>query len=562
MDKKMLKGELTKEYIDAFSKISGILLWEEGPDVFMKPVLKILGEITHADRAYWFRRFKKDGKWYLSQECEWVRDGVSSQMDNPHLQDIPEDGVFTSYHNALLKGGILHALVKDLPEFDRELLESQDIKAILNIPLYTQDTFCGVIGFDNTHNERLWTEEEVGALKLMADIIALSLLKYEKEQDRKKLTRRLEVLMDVTHDLIVFKNNKGNWIYANNRVLEIFNLSGINYKGKSDNDLIRYVPENLKDIFLKILKTDGEGNAIYILKKEDKTYYIRPDKIIIQDPEKNILDTLIIGNDITDEIEVKKKEISLLEREAHLNKMEALGVITGSIAHEINNKLSVVLGNLSLLNLKVNDPSYLRYVNDALGATEGISAIIKRMLLFVGDEFHREDNIELGEEIRDIVNDFREETNYKGELKVSFYKEELPVKMTKFELRELILNILINAKEAMEDSSKKFIEVTLHKESISDLSKILYPLQMKPGEEYCIIDIKDTGEGISEDVLPHIFEPFYTTKFIGRGLGLSTVIGIMGAHGGGIDVVSNKSGTTFSLYFPLRRGDDSEGLES
>ncbi len=555
MDRKMFKRESTKKYIDAFSKVAKILLWEEDPDVFMEPVLKILGEITHADRTYWFRRFMRDGKWYLSQKYEWVREGASSQIDNPQLQNIPEDGVFTSYHDALLKGGILHALVKDLPEFDRKLLKAQEIKAILNIPLYIQDTFCGVIGFDNIHEEKLWMEEEVSALKLMADMIALSLLKYEKEQDRKKLTRRLETLMEVIPDFIIFKDNKGNWVYANNRVLEIFGLSKVDYRGKSDKELIRHVPEDLKDIFLKILKTDGERNAIYILKKNDKTYYIRPDRIIIQNPERDMGDTLIIGNDITNEMEIKKKEIALLEREAHLNKMEALGVITGSIAHDINNKLSVVIGNLSLLNLKIDDPSILRYAKDALEAIEEISAIVKRMLLFVGDEFHREDNIKLEEEIKDIVNEFREETNYEGEIKVSFPVEELPVKMTKFEFRELILNILVNAKEAMENSSEKLIKIILHKDHVVDPSEILYPLQMKSGEDYCIIDIRDTGEGISDDVLPHIFEPFYTTKFIGRGLGLSTVIGIMGAHGGGIDVVSSESGTTFSLYFPLRRGD-------
>ncbi len=550
-----------KEYLESFLKIARILLEEEDSAVLMKKILKILGEVTHADRTYWFRRFKRGKKWYLSQVNEWIREGVKPEIDNPRLQNIPEDKGFTFYHRELLKGGIVHALVKDLSEFDKNFLEPQDIKVILNIPLYTHSTFLGVLGFDNVHSEKLWDDEEVSALRLITDMIAIALLRYEREKEIRELVTRLRVLMETIPDLIVFKDPKGNWLYANNKVLHLFGLLDIDYEGKSDTELSNYVHPKLKPMFLEIMETERGEDKIYILKNGTKTYYIRPEKISITDQKDDIAGNLIIGNDITNEVRIQKERISLLEREAHLNRMESLGILAGGIAHRFNNELSVIMGNLSLLRAKIGENEFINYINRSISAAENMSSLIKRMLLFVGDGFHGEEDIEVEKEVNEVIEDFIEETHYRGVMNVEFSDTPMYIRMSKFEFREVLLNLLANANESMESLPEKEIDVRVFRKSNVNIFCIFHPLNMNPNRKYCIIEVKDHGKGMTEEVLEHAFDPFYSTKFIGRGLGLSTLIGIMDIHGGGIDIETGKKGTTFSIYLPLKRGDYYEDME-
>ena len=243
-------------------------------------------------------------------------------------------------------------------------------------------------------------------------------------------------------------------------------------------------------------------------------------------------------------------QIKFEEQLRRSQKMEALGVLTGGIAHEFNNLLYPILGNIELLiqTKADNDPDKesLKHVQDAgLRAKE----LVKQMLAYGRKSLTQRETIQ----IKDLVNDTVQllSNTIPHNIKIETYLplDIQPIVGMPSEIHQVIVNLCINAYQAMPDGGLLSIELNekpqhqytnLQGENIQD--------------DFVELSIKDTGYGIEQDTMEKIFDPFFTTKKIGKGtgLGLSVVQGIMEQHDGHIIVNSNnEEGTSFKLYFPV-----------
>jgi len=190
-----------ERYLDAMARAAQTLL-TPAPDAPYDAFLEILGKAARASRAYYFLMHRgAHGEWLTSQKAEWCAAGVTPQIDNPALQNL--DMVASGYGrwvDVLSRGEAINSLVADLPEQERPLLEAQDIQAILILPLLSDHTLQGFIGFDRCDEARQWSTAEVDLLRTAAADLTQALQRKHHEQLRQAIYRISEAV-HATRDL-------------------------------------------------------------------------------------------------------------------------------------------------------------------------------------------------------------------------------------------------------------------------------------------------------------------------------------------------------------------------
>ncbi|MCX7044884.1 MAG: PAS domain-containing protein [Candidatus Sumerlaeota bacterium] len=233
-------------------------------------------------------------------------------------------------------------------------------------------------------------------------------------------------------------------------------------------------------------------------------------------------------------------------------KLESLGVLAGGIAHDFNNLLTAILGNL---DLALSDLSPMSPARDNLIAVEKASIraseLCKQMLAYSGRGKFVIQQINLNELIQEMAHMLEVSTSKKAILRCNFAPTLPAIEADATQLRQVIMNLIVNASEAISDRSG-YITVTTGAMECDEnyLREISMTENLRPGR-YVYIEVTDTGCGMDAETKSKIFDPFFTTKFTGRGLGLAAVLGIVRGHKGYIKVYSEPGrGTTFKALFP------------
>jgi len=246
------------------------------------------------------------------------------------------------------------------------------------------------------------------------------------------------------------------------------------------------------------------------------------------------------------EEEKKKVEAQLIQAQ----KMEAIGSLAGGIAHDFNNTLQVILGYAELLeiNNKKEDPEkgYLEVIKkSAQRATE----MTKQLLIFSRKVESELGPISLNQEVLKDQSLLRRTISPMIDIELNLAENLYIINADPVQVSQIIMNLAVNSRDAMPDGGKLIFET---KNIILDEKYCRVNLEAVP-RKYVLLGVSDTGHGMDENTLEHIFEPFYTTKKKGEGtgLGLSMVYGIVKNHGGHITCDSNPGhGTVFNIYFP------------
>ena len=258
---------------------------------------------------------------------------------------------------------------------------------------------------------------------------------------------------------------------------------------------------------------------------------------------------------LTEELaERKRAEETLIKREKILQgaqKMEAIGTLTGGVAHDFNNLLMVILGNTQLVlrQLKADDPLRLRLVEiEAAGSRA--AGLTRQLLAFSRRQHLERRTINLNDAIAETMKlveriigaDIEILTNYAPDLPAVF--------ADRAQIEQVVMNLAVNARDAMPDGGRLVIETAAVKLGKSYIRQYPY---VQPGR-YARIKVSDTGSGMDEETQAHVFEPYFTTKAPGKGtgLGLSMAYGIVKQHDGHINVFSKLGrGTTFEAFLPV-----------
>jgi two-component system, cell cycle sensor histidine kinase and response regulator CckA len=315
-------------------------------------------------------------------------------------------------------------------------------------------------------------------------------------------------------------------------------------------------PYSGNDAAEKVRKAYKEGPQLFEWTAKDKhgkLFHVEVNlKLAVIDNKERVI---AIVRDIT-----KRKKIEgekeLLERQLHqAQKLESLGILTGSIAHDFNNLLQIIIGNieLTLLDQNMSEKSK-KFLSDSMLATKRAAELTNQMLAYSGNSMFYPINIDINKIIRDveiilgplIPENVRIDYNLKPGLPDI---ESDPTQIT-----QIIINLMINAYESIGDN-KGTITLSTGAAYFNrhDLGSIWMKEYPKAGK-YVFIEIKDTGSGMDKGTLEKLFDPFFTTKFIGRGLGLSAVHGILRAHNGTVKIESEPGkGTTVRVFLPVSK---------
>ncbi|WMS42977.1 PAS domain S-box protein [Acuticoccus sp. MNP-M23] len=246
---------------------------------------------------------------------------------------------------------------------------------------------------------------------------------------------------------------------------------------------------------------------------------------------------------LTDVTERRRAERDLM----HMQRMESVGQLTGGLAHDFNNLLCVVQGNLELLDVSVdNDPVARRRVKAAAKAVESGAQLTRRLLTFARRQPLSRATLDLVTLVRGITDLLRRAAGEAVRIEVDAPEMKLAVNTDASQVEAALLNLTVNARDAMPDGGTLTIRAALVTFGDGEA-----PQQLEPGSYVCL-SIIDTGEGIPPELQSRVLEPFFTTKHSGSGsgLGLSMVYGFMQQTGGAVTLSSALGeGTTINLYF-------------
>lgn len=259
---------------------------------------------------------------------------------------------------------------------------------------------------------------------------------------------------------------------------------------------------------------------------------------------------LTIARDITERKAAEKEKEKLEEQLVHSQKMEAIGRLAGGIAHDFNNLLTTILGHadLVLTSAEGSEP-LLEDVQAIKKAGERAASLVRQLLAFSRKQVLQPAVLDLNSVVIDMEKMLRRLIGEDIELETVLKPGLHQVKVDPGQIEQIIMNLAVNARDAMPQGGKLTVE-TANVELSEDYTR-RRPM-MRPGP-YVMLVLSDTGIGMEAETLSHVFEPFFTTKELGKGtgLGLATVYGIVKQSGGYIWVYSEPGeGTTFKIYLP------------
>lgn len=268
--------------------------------------------------------------------------------------------------------------------------------------------------------------------------------------------------------------------------------------------------------------------------------------------------------DVTERLRAAEEKARLREQLLEAQKAESLALLAGGVAHDFNNLLVGVLGNASLALALMDDDSELRKHVEAIElAARRAGELARQLLAYSGKGKFREEEIELSRLVQETAEVLRVTIAGNAELCLELAPHLSCVKADATQVRQIVMNLITNARDAVQTCGGR---ITVRTGEVSarlvDVTKCVGNAD-RATQQYVFVEVQDTGVGMDAETASKIFDPFFSTKFTGRGLGLSAALGIVGSHRGLIGVESRPGeGTSMRVYLPAieREADTREVL--
>jgi two-component system, cell cycle sensor histidine kinase and response regulator CckA len=356
-------------------------------------------------------------------------------------------------------------------------------------------------------------------------------------------TRQQAALLDITTDAIIVRDLSNQILLWNKSAERLYGWKADEAIGKNANQLL--FDENYSkhlEVFDIVLKHGYWQGELQKIAKSGKKIIVECHWTLVLDENSQPKSILIVDTDITQKKQLEKQFL-------RNQRMESIGTLASGIAHDLNNVLSPILMSVQLLKNKSRDERSHEILSIVENNAKRGANLVKQVLSFARGIDGDRTVLQVKHLILEMKQVIQQTFPKSIEVHAEIQPDLLPVSGDSTQLHQVLMNLCINARDAMPEGGVLTIsaENILIDESFSSMH-----LEAKVGS-YIVLSIADTGIGIKSELLDKIFEPFFTTKEFGKGtgLGLSTVIGIIKGHGGFVTVSSYLGkGTTFKVYLP------------
>ena len=383
----------------------------------------------------------------------------------------------------------------------------------------------------------------------------------------KAKSQELQIILDSSPGMIFYKDTDHKYVRVNKVFSETIGVPIRKIIGETYENLFPEGQSHLHGDDLEVIET---GNPILnksiIIDTAKGKGQILINKIPYKDINGKVIGIIGFGTDVTDLIKAEAEKRDLKERLSRSQKMEALGLLAGGVAHDLNNVLSGLVSYPDIILLDLPEDSEIREVVLTMqDSGKKAAAIVADLLTLARRNVTKIKTLN----INDILTDYFKSPEYKklkshhpNAVTATHLEPHLcNIKGSAIHLKKAFMNLISNAAEALPEGGK--IIVSTENRYVDRTIRGYESIQEG---DYVVVTVEDNGIGISTDDIDRIFEPFYTKKMMGRsgtGLGMAVVWGTVQDHNGYINVESTEGlGATFELYFPVTRGQIEKGSDS
>ena len=377
---------------------------------------------------------------------------------------------------------------------------------------------------------------------------------------------RLKALLDYSPALISTKDRAGNLTMVCRRFEILDGPSPAEFVGRNVYDLFPHeVADALWKNDLAVFTTGEPVEAEETVRHRDGTdHTFLTVKFPVTDEAGEVVEVCSISTDITDRKRTQAERFELERRVDRSQRLESLGVLAGGIAHDFNNLLTGVLGHagLALDRLPPSSPLHAHLEQIELAARRA-AELCNQMLAYSGRGDFRAERIDLSALVQEMAKLLESVISKKARLELDLAEDLPPMVADPSRVRQVVMNLITNASEALEGRPGRVTVRTRAMVYDAEQLRVAFPGEdLAPGS-YALLRISDTGCGMDAETVARAFEPFFTSKFTGRGLGLSAVQGIVRRLGGAIHLESEPGkGTIFLIAFPSKIASATPVLET
>lgn len=523
-------------------------------DAELESGLRSIVEFLGVDRAT-LMLFSED-KSRLRVVHSYAVDGVRP------MPPVMLDERFEWYVERIRRGQMLRStrLPEELPEHatrEREYCLEENLKSNVTIPLDVGGEILGAVAFGSFREHREWPDEMLSRFRLNGDIVANALDRKLGEQALRDSEERYRLVAETASDGIITIDEDGLITYANPATEGIFGYAPEELIGQR---LVRIIPGSLRERhqlalenFIESGKKSSSWRGLQVLglHADGSERTIELSFGAMRDKDGRYSFTSIV-RDLTQRIRAEEEASRLRESLAHVTRLASMGAMAGGIAHEINQPLTAIATYAQACSRMLRSGDL-----DKSATIETIEQISQEALRAGGIIHSVREMLQTRPSDRATlcVNQLIREATRLAWLDPRLQDVELdfalaeslpPVMVHDVQIQQVILNLILNGVEAMEDldHARSVITITTASESAT-----------------CIrVSVSDMGKGLAEEIKADLFNPFFTTKEGGLGMGLSISHTIITAHGGRLWFTDNPDiGTSFHFLLPVATGDASSG---
>ncbi len=365
---------------------------------------------------------------------------------------------------------------------------------------------------------------------------------YKLREAAAKSKRDLQAIMDNSPAAIHVEDTVGKLMFINQQFCQLLSVQVTQVIGKTLHELFNAdVANEMQGHNQRVISENKAIETVDYVRREGVTHIYSSIKFPLLDEENKIYAVCSISTDITE----RKNQEEQLRRS---QKMDALGKLTGGIAHDYNNLLGIIIGYAELLNEKLlAEPKLAKYAADIEHAAERGTMLTRKLLAFTRDKSSDEHSLSINELLLEQRLMLEKTLTARIELELDLADDLWSIWIDGGDLEDAIINMGINASHAISGNGR--ITLRTQNESFSESDAKL--MKIVAGD-YVLLNITDTGSGMDKATRDKVFDPFFTTKGeFGTGLGLSQVYGFVKRSGGDIKIYSEPGeGTSITLSFP------------